>query len=74
MLNREVGFALNNGHRQPSLSGPKSAKLGSGPFRSTRRKPGYAVQIAMRRLDGYLNAASGLLSDDNHRQFWISPS
>jgi hypothetical protein len=25
MLNREVGFALNNGHRQPSLSGPKSA-------------------------------------------------
>jgi hypothetical protein len=29
MLNREVGFALNNGHRQPSLSGPKSAKGGS---------------------------------------------
>jgi hypothetical protein len=26
MLNREVGFALNNGHRQPSLSGPKSAQ------------------------------------------------
>jgi len=25
MLNREVGFALNNGHRQPSLAGPKSA-------------------------------------------------
>jgi hypothetical protein len=25
MLNREVGFALNNGHCQPSLSGPKSA-------------------------------------------------
>jgi hypothetical protein len=33
MLNREVGFALNNGHRQPSLSGPKSANSGSGkPF------------------------------------------
>jgi hypothetical protein len=28
MLNREVGFALNNGHRQPSLSGPKSAIIG----------------------------------------------
>ena len=27
MLNREVGFALNNGHRQPSLSGPKSADI-----------------------------------------------
>ena len=26
MLDREVGFARNNGHRQPSLSGPKSAK------------------------------------------------
>ena len=25
MLNREVGFALNNGHRQPRLAGPKSA-------------------------------------------------
>jgi hypothetical protein len=25
MLTREVGYALNNGHRQPSLSGPKSA-------------------------------------------------
>jgi hypothetical protein len=25
MLNREVGFALNNGHGQPSLSGPESA-------------------------------------------------
>ena len=24
--NREVGYALNNGHRQPSLSGPRSAK------------------------------------------------
>jgi hypothetical protein len=23
MLHREVGFALNNGRRQPSLSGPK---------------------------------------------------
>src|SRR6476620_12405564 len=31
MLNREVGFALNNGHRQPSLSGPKSAKTGKAP-------------------------------------------
>ena len=28
MLNREVGFALNNGHRQPSLAGPKSATTG----------------------------------------------
>ena len=26
MLNREVGFALNNGHRQPRLAGPKSAQ------------------------------------------------
>ena len=25
MLNREVGFALNNGHGQPRLSGPLSA-------------------------------------------------
>jgi hypothetical protein len=25
MLNREVGFALNNGQRQPRLAGPKSA-------------------------------------------------
>jgi hypothetical protein len=29
MLNREVGFALNNGHRQPSRAGPKSARSGS---------------------------------------------
>jgi hypothetical protein len=28
MLNREFGFALNNGHRRPSLSGPKSAMCG----------------------------------------------
>jgi len=28
MLNREVGFALNNGHRQPRPAGPKSARLG----------------------------------------------
>ena len=28
MLNREVGFALNNGHRQPRLAGPKSATTG----------------------------------------------
>jgi len=27
-LSREVGFALNSGHRQPSLSGPKSTKNG----------------------------------------------
>jgi hypothetical protein len=27
MLNREVGFALNNGHGQPSLSGPRSADI-----------------------------------------------
>jgi hypothetical protein len=25
MLNREVGFAFKNRHRQPGLSGPKSA-------------------------------------------------
>jgi hypothetical protein len=35
MLSQEVGFALNNGHRQASLSGPKSAHKqtcsGSGP-------------------------------------------
>jgi hypothetical protein len=30
MLNREVGFALNNGHRQPRLAGPKSASTGHG--------------------------------------------
>jgi len=28
--NWEVRFALNNGHRQPDLLGPKSAKTGSG--------------------------------------------
>ena len=27
--NRTVRFALKNGHRQPGLSGPKSAKPGS---------------------------------------------
>jgi hypothetical protein len=32
MLTREVGDALNNGHRQPSLSGPKSARLGPPRF------------------------------------------
>jgi hypothetical protein len=26
MLNREVGFALKNGHRQSGLSNPKSAR------------------------------------------------
>jgi hypothetical protein len=28
MRNWEVRFALNNGHRQPDLSGPKSASFG----------------------------------------------
>jgi hypothetical protein len=28
MLNREVGFALNNGHRQPALLGPFRAMNG----------------------------------------------
>jgi hypothetical protein len=28
MRNWEVRFALNNGHRQPDLSGPKSAMCG----------------------------------------------
>ena len=28
MLSQEVGFALNNGHHQASLSGPKSANCG----------------------------------------------
>jgi hypothetical protein len=38
MLNREVGFALNNGHRQPSLSGPKSADIVAKVFLGWRTK------------------------------------
>jgi hypothetical protein len=38
MFNREVGFALNNGHRQPSVSGPKSAKTGSGRYKPYEEK------------------------------------
>ena len=33
MLDREVGFALNNGHHQPSVSGPKSATSRPWPYR-----------------------------------------
>src|SRR6266446_10148027 len=36
MLNREVGFALNNGHRQPGLSGPKSANRRNLDFADCR--------------------------------------
>ena len=38
MLNREVGFALNNGHRQPSLSGPKSANKRHRRMQGVQRK------------------------------------
>jgi len=38
MLNREVGFALNNGHRQPSLAGPKSADSFEKVFLEWRTK------------------------------------
>jgi hypothetical protein len=39
MLNREFGFALNNGHRRPSLSGPKSAMTGLMHRSIDDRKP-----------------------------------
>jgi len=38
MLNREVGFPLNNGHRQPSLSGPESADIVAKVFLGWRTK------------------------------------
>jgi hypothetical protein len=38
MLDREVGFALNNGRCQTSLSGPKSVRTGSGGRLQARRQ------------------------------------
>ena len=38
MLDREVGFALNNGHRQPRLAGPKRADIVAKVFSGWRTK------------------------------------
>jgi hypothetical protein len=38
MLNREVGFALSNGPRQPHLLGPKSADIVAKVFLGWRTK------------------------------------
>jgi hypothetical protein len=43
MLNREVGFAFKNGHRQSGLSGPKSAN------KRHRRMQGVQKKAARRR-------------------------
>jgi hypothetical protein len=53
MLDREVGFALNNGHRQPSLSGPKSADIVAKVFSGWRTKILRAADASsVRRREG----------------------
>ena len=53
MPNREVGFALNNGHRQLSLAGPKSANRKKGlPIEETVVRRFYPGKLAQSNLTG----------------------